>query len=189
MMMTRTIIAAISSVMLASPALADFASSIAMQTRLKQDGFYDGEVDGSFGPASRRALQQYASDRRIPANMSAVFDRMAAEAQGQRRDASPEEIEAATKAVKDTLMDPYSADVQIEWAYPAMDGWTAVCGRVNAKNGYGAYVGFKWFNALVSRVPFSAANKEAYIGLSPLFEDLGAVDMCLIGTYLGAASK
>lgn len=185
----RVFFVAVSSVMSACPALADFASSIAMQTRLKQDGFYSGEVDGRFGPASRRAMQQYASDRGIPANMSSVFDQMAAEARGQRRDASPEEIEATIKAVKDSLMDPYSADVQIEWAYPTKRGWIAVCGRVNAKNGYGAYVGFKWFNVPVARVPTSDADQAVYLGLSPLFEDLGGLDMCLIGTYVGAESQ
>jgi len=42
-----------------------------LQTRLKQDGFYDGNIDGSFGPKSRRAIELAAQAGPLPATAAA----------------------------------------------------------------------------------------------------------------------
>ncbi len=60
------------------------------------------------------------------------------------RDATSAQLVVIKKAFADRLKDPYSTkfkDVRI-----ASDG--TMCGEVNAKNSYGAYIGYTTFNGL-----------------------------------------
>lgn len=71
---------------------------------------------------------------------------------------SQEQIDAAKKVVADTLKDPESArfsDVYGIAGENAEPGKHAVCGRVNAKNSYGGYVGYR---------PFLVMGKHVLIG-------------------------
>lgn len=53
-------------------------------------------------------------------------------------------------------------------AYPAGDAY-AFCGEINAKNRFGAYVGFRRFDVIASKTPDpGAANIETPDGLGPI---------------------
>ena len=68
------------------------------------------------------------------------------------------EIRAAKDQVRDQMRDPSS--VQFEDVVAAPDG-VAVCGYYNAKNGYGAYVGFERF-VVVSGVVFTEPDRADF---------------------------
>jgi hypothetical protein len=54
-------------------------------------------------------------------------------------------IEAAHDLVKDGLSDPDSALFKDDREYAQKDGKVVVCGRVNAKNRMGGYVGYRMY--------------------------------------------
>lgn len=67
----------------------------------------------------------------------------------------------AEAAVKAQLKDPYSADIQftkvgktLSWFASLPPGMPIVCGIVNSKNGFGAYVGFRRVIVLAEDVVF-----------------------------------
>lgn len=55
------------------------------------------------------------------------------------------EIAAVKAEVESKLRDPFSAHWRNLRAFHNNDGSVIVCGEVNAKNAYGAYVGFEGF--------------------------------------------
>lgn len=57
-----------------------------------------------------------------------------------------QERTAIAKAVTSTLKDPSSA--QFEW-YPKQRAGSIYCGRINAKNGFGGYTGFKPYSLIL----------------------------------------
>lgn len=62
--------------------------------------------------------------------------------------ATPQQVAAVRAAMQDKLKDADSAkfmDVQLTHGSNAPDGMLIVCGKVNAKNSYGAYGGYKAF--------------------------------------------
>lgn len=73
-------------------------------------------------------------------------------------------------AARDQLRDPWSAEFEdLELAYsPVYDSWF-VCGRVNAKNGFGAYLGFRQFAIAMRR---GSSASETRFGDLVIFDPL-----------------
>lgn len=61
-----------------------------------------------------------------------------------QRGAETELAERTRKKMAEKLLDPFSAQFLELSEFPAL-GTTMTCGKVNAKNSFGAYVGFKKF--------------------------------------------
>lgn len=61
-------------------------------------------------------------------------------------------LEQATKALADSMKDPEGARFR-GVKFTLFEGRPIVCGEINGKNSYGAYVGYRWF----------AANHEAAV--------------------------
>jgi hypothetical protein len=75
-----------------------------------------------------------------------------------------EQMEAAKKVVADTLKDPESARFSDLYAIAgenAKPGEYAVCGRVNAKNSYGGYVGYRPFLVMDTHVVIAGDARAA----------------------------
>lgn len=64
------------------------------------------------------------------------------------------------KAVRDTLKDPDSAKFRDGYVYPQSDGSFVGCGSVNAKNGFGAYSGYRRFIASKGNVLFDGGTAQ-----------------------------
>lgn len=73
---------------------------------------------------------------------------------------SPAQEEQAKLAVRSTLKDPHSAMFEGLEAGTTHDG-TIVCGYVNAKNGFGGYVGRQPFRVLL----YTAAKKPEVLAV------------------------
>lgn len=58
---------------------------------------------------------------------------------------APDEIEFVRSGIADAMKDPGSAQFRNWTAYNVSNGDRIVCGEVNAKNSFGAYVGFDPF--------------------------------------------
>jgi hypothetical protein len=129
-----------------------------IQIELYLLGFYQGKLDGSFGPASQKALRDYQADRGLPVTGqvdAATRDKLIAweMVQGRAREIAMTDAmkDAAATSVKEDLIDPYSAVFDYEAAYvnksKTFGSITSICGKVNAKNRFGAYVGRTYFVA------------------------------------------
>lgn len=153
--------------------------SVALQLRLKQEGVYDGKIDGRFGVGSSAAMTLYASKNGIKNNESAIIEHMAAKATQSRIKPSAGMIEATINAIKDTLKDPLTADISVDYAQ-LLEGGASVCGTVNARNSYGAYSGRQAFQ--VTLIPLPESNPP-FVGKGRLEED-GAGWLCLLGTSI-----
>ncbi|WP_112320575.1 hypothetical protein [Oceanibium sediminis] len=57
----------------------------------------------------------------------------------------PAAVTVARSTVSQRLRDPMSAQFRNERAYRTSAGDTIICGEVNARNGFGGYVGFHTF--------------------------------------------
>lgn len=160
-----------------------FLRHYALQVRLKQDGFYTGKIDGRFGGGSKSAMAAYAAKHSLAASEDAVIEHMATTAFTRRIEPTAGMREVAEAAVKETLKDPFSAKVAIEYAM-MQSGGASVCGTVNAKNSYGAYVGDQAFLVTLTPHPF---DTPPFFGIATS-EESGAAWFCLLGTSLLAAA-
>jgi peptidoglycan hydrolase-like protein with peptidoglycan-binding domain len=146
-------------------------AGVDVQTQLYLLGFYSGKIDGSFGPATRRALQAYQKARRLPvtgrlddATITYLVSWETILPPGRDIEMTEGMQEAARTSVKEDLLDPYSAMFEFARAYHFTDAdgsdRKAICGTVNAKNQYGAYVGRRYFVAILigSGPNFSAVS-------------------------------
>jgi peptidoglycan hydrolase-like protein with peptidoglycan-binding domain len=52
-------------ILMYSPALAD-AESVAIQGRLKVDGYYPGKIDGIIGDSTKSAIRAFQAERGLP---------------------------------------------------------------------------------------------------------------------------
>ncbi|MBW6507344.1 MAG: hypothetical protein K0B00_11410 [Rhodobacteraceae bacterium] len=156
---------------------------VAIQLRLSQVDCYAGEADGKFGPETQRAFSAYAADHGVKPIVEDIYRKLAETALLTRRDLTDGEMAAAVDAVKEQLLDPYSADVVVEFGYPGNREIVVACGRVNAKNRYGGYVGFKWFTVTMMQLP------NTVLALTPTLNDELAFDLCQLGTYPGATVR
>lgn len=156
---------------------------MAMQLRLASEGFYTSKVDGRRGPGSNAAFQSYAEAHGIPNTKDSILRRMHDTAVQARIELAPEVRREAVAAVKEVLADPYSADIQPMFAFPASANSVTVCGRFNAKNRYGAYVGFDWFYAVIVN------SMGTHIPIGEPLTGSSAMEMCMMGASMTAGSQ
>jgi len=121
---------------------ASFEQIIITQTKLQHLGFDPGEADGRMGPKTRKALIEAGKEYGFEPKVGSLIEHFSAV---ELRNRVPLEDNSAIKAVEDAvkegLKDPFSA--QFRDFFTVSSG--KVCGQVNAKNSYGAYVGWKLF--------------------------------------------
>ncbi|MGO4726995.1 MULTISPECIES: peptidoglycan-binding domain-containing protein [unclassified Inquilinus] len=133
-------------------------NAVGLQMQLYVLGFDPGRIDGAFGSSTRRALRAYQKDRGLPVTGERdqpTIDKLVSweRAEAQKRDIEITEPmkDGVQEAIGKELIDPYSAVYEYERAYHYPDKYgatgTAICGTVNAKNRYGAYVGRQYFMA------------------------------------------
>ncbi len=156
---------------------------VAIQLRLSQGDYYAGQADGKFGPETQRAFSGFAADHGIKPIVEDIYGKLIEAALPARRDLTEGEMAAAVEAVKEQLLDPYTADVVVEFGYPGNRDVVVACGRVNAKNRYGGYVGFQWFTVTIMQLT------NTVLALPPTLNDDLAFDLCQLGTYPGATVR
>lgn len=124
----------------------DSNSMLYLQMKLEDRGYDPGNPDGRMGPNTRAAISAYAQDRNIEANAGQVFlDMRVRNREARRPEAlSEEEMRTLENTVADKLKDPGSATFHEE--FYIID--ETICGRVNGKNVYGGYVGYRYFYAM-----------------------------------------
>lgn len=83
-----------------------------------------------------------------------------AEVQVQKVEPSSQMVNSLKGVAEERLRDPASAQYRNFVAYAIGQGETLVCGELNAKNGFGGYVGFQ---AIAGFFDSSAALRNYYI--------------------------
>lgn len=133
----------------ASEAAAD-ERDLYIQMRLVKEGFLENNTDGKFGSASRAAMAAYVEKFGLSKDdKDTVAAHMQAMAGYKRvRPVPPELWATAVESAKSLLLDPFSAVFTPLYTYKDTKGGNVVCGTVNGKNLYGAYVGEKCFEYL-----------------------------------------
>jgi hypothetical protein len=119
-----------------------------LQVRLIELGFDLGEPDGISGPRTRAGLAAYSTRHIVPAEIGAVMDDILRRSRAARRDPTltPDQIVTLRAAVTEDFFDPDSARFGAElWELPDGGSISRVCGTVNARNRFGAYVGARHF--------------------------------------------
>ena len=148
-----------------------------IQMRLKQEGLLSGKPDGKIGPKTKAAMEEFAKLKGVGGTKSEIIEEMVKLPFEQSMDISKSVEGAVIEAVSAKLRDPMSAKIEIDRAYPDGAGYIAVCGTVNAKNLYGAYVGEQAFQALADVLPVLGASVNFV-----LIDDNDATLMCSLGT-------
>ncbi|MDP1872115.1 MAG: hypothetical protein Q8K61_10895 [Gallionella sp.] len=138
-------------ILVSSPSIADTAyHDFAFQMRLVHGGFSEGPVDGRIGAGTRKSMAAYALKYGLKNDRADVERHMLAQAELHRGTMiSDEDWAAALVGAKDTLNDPFSAKFTKLYYFKSSSGKHVVCGLVNAKNLYGAYVGDQFFQSLI----------------------------------------
>ncbi len=130
---------------------ADFTATLVIQSRLNDLGFDAGKADGRSGPQTRKALRQFSDSFGGEPDLEGVFDRMR-ELHFSSREIidDHDEISEIKSHISVNLRDPESA--QVRDLYRVKSTYTyqglpveMICGEVNGKNLYGAYVGYTGF--------------------------------------------
>jgi hypothetical protein len=121
----------------------DALSLLYVKMTLDDLGYDVGARDGRMGPKTRGALQAYAKERGTDDDASSVMGDMIERSYQARIPLviSEEEREQIQRVVSERLLDPQSATIHEEMYL--LDG--SICGKVNGKNVYGGYVGFRYF--------------------------------------------
>lgn len=98
-------------------------------------------IDGQWGPKSRKALAEFARRNELPENAEAMMRELKKRNTEQRIIISKIEfLEYIREGVSYNLLDPFSSKLRnVYWSD------RNICGEINAKNAYGAYTGFKLF--------------------------------------------
>jgi len=120
----------------------------AAQYALKRLEYYTGEIDGLKGPRTRAALDAFANDKRL--DHDEVIWSLTVHADAWKEKEIPGFIkEEILEYFEDELKDAESAKIAWETiSYGKTSKNTfSVCGRINAKNSYGAFVGYQPFLA------------------------------------------
>jgi peptidoglycan hydrolase-like protein with peptidoglycan-binding domain len=153
-----------------------------MQSKLQQEGFYKAEIDGLSGPSMRNAIKTYATFHSIEDSFKAVKSHMIQDTVRRRRTPTDIEVQSSRELMNETLRDGPSAIYRDEFALETKKG-VLVCGRVNGKNAYGAYVGFKSYSITFSKLTLTETTLfplgDPEFELAELF--------CLLGTSFGMA--
>jgi hypothetical protein len=164
----------------------NFQEIIALQSRLKQEKLYSGELDGAFGPMMRSAVEEFAETHNLEPSFDAISNYIMIQSHlREKREPSEEELDLARSHVEAQLRDAESARYRNEYAFDVEDS-VIVCGEVNGRNGYGAYAGFQTYQTTILRMQVGDFDEPYTVG-DPLIEH--ALLMCAHGTSLMAALK
>ncbi|AZV00286.1 peptidoglycan-binding protein [Paracoccus kondratievae] len=119
-----------------------FGEVFIAQTKLNSLGLDVGKPDGRMGPVTRKALKAAAERYGFEPTLGDMFKYFAVDTVKREIKVKDEAIIQAVKdAVGDGLKDPFSAQYRNFRILPS----GRICGEVNAKNTYGAYVGWTTF--------------------------------------------
>lgn len=145
----------------AADASAGFDRAVyALQNRLQIDGYYSDETDGLAGPNFRRALSDYAADHDIAPSASEVFNHIAIKAlENEARRPLEQELQEARNSAREKIKDGPAARFRNEIAFDVADR-VVICGEINGKNSYGAYIGFTPYQAVLSQLDFDELMEE-----------------------------
>ena len=160
-------------ILLASVAFAQDAESYkALQSSLKDLGFYEGEIDGHTGPATRGAMKSYASANGLEKDFWAIVTRMSLDSKNDV-DWTDTMDEGLNRNLEEYLNDAQSARFGEKHFFRTPYGASA-CVKVNAKNKYGAYVGYtQLYFAVVESSGFlpKVSPSNIFIGPFPVSDD------------------
>lgn len=112
------------------------------QMKLQRLGYLDDKPDGVMGPKTRSAIKAAGDEigfEATPDGLVNFYTRQVAQAREAIE--NEEVVDGVIESVKDGLLDPFSAQFRDLHKLPS----GAICGQVNAKNRYGAYVGWHTF--------------------------------------------
>ena len=165
---------------------------VALQTRLAQDGFYHGDLDGAVGPATKHAISEYARQKGVADGIESVTKSIlastASTAYSDQSDPTPFQIEQARSIIGEKLRDAESARFRNERAFKSPEA-LLICGEVNGKNVYGAYVGFQAYAITFTFMDFpmeeTPPGEPNIFHFSADMED-NTDEMCAMGTSFGA---
>lgn len=133
-----------------------------MQGRLNELGYNAGEQDGKMGPQTRSALSEYDKRHSSGTEIHEIYGHMVGRSIRARTPAdesfSKEQLSEIKGNIANTLFDPSSAIFHDDIYLLEDDANTILCGKLNGKNRFGAYVGWTHF--------FVLAGSSTYITLS-----------------------
>ena len=110
-----------------------------VQVQLLRLGFLVGKADGVIGPKTRKALRKYAETKGIGPDFYDVFIQMSHQFSAKRSLLDDGEIPSEVReAVSKLFKDPYSTVFSDVSERVLTGGVKIYCGKVNAKNSYGA---------------------------------------------------
>ena len=133
----------------------DVTKVFSLQKALKDHDFYSEKLDGRLGPATRRALREFAEKYAIESDAQSVIRFMMQQSVKFRTEITDEEsLEVIRLEVAEGLRDPDSAKIRNVYK---VDGGVSelVCGEVNGRNAYGGYAGFTpFYGSLIESIGF-----------------------------------
>lgn len=122
---------------------------IVMQSVLNDHGFNVGEPDGKIGSATRTGLEEFGKLYGTPSDPQNIFQFMVSQNhQSSVVIDNESKLTIIKNSVSEGLRDPSSANFRNIKEVTHFDR-QFVCGEVNGKNIYGAYVGFQWFRGIL----------------------------------------
>lgn len=125
------------------PVLAQDRNDVAaLQYALAQHDLYSGTVDGRSGKGTQAAIKAFADKQGIESDFWPVASKMSVNTfwEAAWTDAADQ---AVLQAMEVSLFDAGSAKIDERILFRTDDGASA-CVKVNAKNTYGAYTGYRW---------------------------------------------
>lgn len=113
------------------------------------NGFYDIRVDGKWGPQTSSALTKLSEKFELPLNAPKMLDALKSRKSRQVYFfKSKNYLEEIKKLAAYDFLDPDGAKIRNVFT----DGMS-ICGEINAKNGFGGYIGYQPFLLGVSPPP------------------------------------
>ncbi|MCE6959561.1 hypothetical protein LAZ40_10890 [Cereibacter sphaeroides] len=169
-MLRICIAAGVAGLPMTAPASADEIGTImSIQWKLKDLGYDIGEPDGVAGKRTKAALADLAAKegfKPTATSMVSHYRKLTRQAAVPLDD--PAAMDALRAAFEDVLLDASSARFQEVVILPSGH----ICGKVNSKNLYGAYVGYAHFATYGSRLTLS--DPPRWIILQPSVDKAGS---------------
>ena len=163
--------------LLATPTFAQDIETYTLQEALNARG-YDVEPDSVDGPATRRALAEFAEANNLPSSeRNEIIGKLVSQTIGRSTRLEPSELDDLLPQIAQSLKDPTSVIFNDEEIYVVGN---YICGEVNGKNSYGAYAGSTKFAAL-SSIKFSEPGSKV---LAVQFDPTFVLMVCLYGVQL-----
>jgi hypothetical protein len=160
----------------------EFLKTNGAQYALKRLGFYSGEIDGRKGPQTRRAFDSFSKEKRIGDDM-VIWSLMKHADEWKDKDIPTFIQDEVLEHFKSTLKDADSAKIIMEEIYYGAKSKSSfsVCGKLNAKYSYGAYVGYQYFRT----VGYESSKGYTHATASIFFSDFGdkAEILCFFWIY------